>query len=42
MTPHGPRCNCDECVSLTDLENEWRYEHERLYGPDGLFAGEPQ
>ena len=26
---HGPKCQCIECQSLTDLENEWRMEHEK-------------
>jgi len=35
---HGPKCQCIECQSLTDLENDWKYEHHKLYGPDGLMA----
>jgi len=32
----GPKCQCIECQSLTDLENEWRCEHEKLYGANAL------
>jgi hypothetical protein len=35
---HGPDCDCGECMEITDREDEWRYEHEKLYGKDGLLA----
>jgi len=26
---HGPKCQCIECISISDLELDWRMEHEK-------------